>query len=622
MNIKQYLQDIFEYHILMRTKRVRHKTVRFLILLAGFFLSLSAYAVMHEMFKQQVFNSYVMGLPINFYIVIIPLTIFGTTLAFFVFSHYAALNMKALKKAQEAAENANQSQRDFLTNISHELRTPMNGILGLTDILRQSDLNYEQRECVSAIFSSSRSLLGILNDLLDLSKIESQQFDFNVEETTVKNVLKQVKNLTLQQANEKGLTLNFEMGLDVPASLWTDKIRLTQVLTNIVNNAIKFTEEGSVTVTANIDKSSPRQQILFVIKDTGIGIPKDFQDKLFHKFSQADTSITRKNGGTGLGLTITKNLVDLMKGSISFDSSEKNGTRFYVRIPVKPPVALIPDKVNVSEYPPAEHLACQDTTPEVQATDSLSILIAEDHEINQMLIKKWLVKIGIQDITIVESGDLVLEAMEHKDFDVIFMDCQMPVMDGYQTTQIIREIEKGGHTHMNIIAMTANAMVGDKEKCLKAGMDDYLSKPLSYEKLQDTLSKITHISERTDNASCNSNDAQADTTQDIPLDLSRLKEFSDGDPEEEKLIVNLFLEKVNRSIHELRTSLDNQEPDMWSDAVHALKGASGNIGAMNMYNICLSNENEATETSKMDPSVVDLIEKELASIEKTVSTMH
>ncbi len=387
---------------------------------------------------------------------------------------------KNLSEAKQSAEHTTKVKSEFLANMSHEIRTPMNGILGMARQLSRTALTPEQSKMLHLIQSSGASLLVIINDILDLSKIEASKIELESEPVDLSYLLEELKHLFQEQADSKNIQLYISTTPEVEKlAFLADETRLKQVLINLLGNAVKFTERGSVSLTVNIQEIGLDEvKLTFNVSDTGIGIASEHLNTLFEAFSQADTSITRRFGGTGLGLTISNKLLDLMEAPLQVESALGEGSHFYFSLLAKRTLSSMD----------LDHKDTSLTTPKEDIDlSNINALVVEDNDINQIVIEAMLNEFNITSINMANNGQEAVEQCELGVFDIIFMDMQMPVLDGPQATVKIREFSAFKHTP--IIALTANVLSADKQRCFDAGMDDYIAKPLEYDALRSILLK-------------------------------------------------------------------------------------------------------------------------------------
>jgi len=382
--------------------------------------------------------------------------------------------------SKDVAEKAAMAKSQFLSVMSHEIRTPMNAVIGFTHLLIHQDPKPEQMEFLNFLKFSAENLLVLINDILDFSKIEAGKIEFETVDFSVKDLIANIRLALLQKANEKNLKIKLMLDQDLPNAILGDPVRLGQILTNLISNAVKFTPAGKVTITATLTKADRETSTIdFEVADTGIGIMPDKLDYIFDSFSQASSDTTRKYGGSGLGLTITKRLLQLFGSDIQVESEYGKGSVFHFSLTFKNSSKRIKNHVNNEDF------------YSLQSLKGTKLLIAEDNQINVILAKEFMKQWDVE-CDVAENGEIALMLVQTNNYDMVLMDLQMPEMDGYQTTTAIRNLEGAKYRDLPIIALTASAMLDIQDKAFTVGMNDYVSKPFNPNELHRKIAAYSN----------------------------------------------------------------------------------------------------------------------------------
>lgn len=497
---------------------------------------------------------------------------------------------RELLLARDAADAANRAKSEFLATMSHEIRTPLNGVIGLTRFLLEDQLTPVQRQHAELIDSSAQSLLGLINDFLDFSKVEAGELAIENVDFDLHALVGELARLYGLRAREKKLFFGLDIDAGVPQWVRSDPARLRQILNNLLGNALKFTADGHVNlqVTALLT-SAGKATIQIAVSDTGIGIPPEVQRRLFTRFTQADSSTSRKYGGTGLGLAIVKQLCELMGGRVELDSTPQRGSTFKVLLPV----ALADEQATPVPRPLAR-------AAEVHAA---RILLAEDNPTNQIVATGVLHRLGYADVTVVGDGKQAVEMALNRPFDAILMDCHMPEMDGYAATQMLRA---RGCT-LPVIAMTANAMKGDREKCLAAGMDDYLTKPVEGQALGEVLARW--LSRPSAPHRPEHGDALQAPQSPVVYDRAGVARRFQGDDELLPRVIESFLAHTPDLVARLQNAVDGRRREDVQLLAHTVGGSSATLGGEALRQTAQALEQCSLEG---DGDVMDRLMAELA----------
>lgn len=512
--------------------------------------------------------------------------------------------IEVAKKEKEVAERTAELKQQFMANMSHEIRTPMNAIVGIARLLLEKDPKPDQLKYLNVIRQSADNLLVIINDILDLSKIEAGKIIIEKIDFSLRDLIQSIQEIMALKAEQKGLDLRIETDTEIPDRLIGDPTRLNQILINLIGNAIKFTDKGFIALHCNIKNITEKLVTLkFKVIDTGIGISQDYVGKIFESFTQAGTDTARRFGGTGLGLTISKQLVDLMEGSIYVESKPGEGTVFTVEIPL-----IIANEQSAITKPD------QITDDVYERLRNLNILLAEDNEFNRLVAEDTLREL-LPDIKIAvaENGEIAVDMVRKNNYDLILMDIQMPVMNGLDATRTIRNLS-GDKKNTRIIAMTANVLQEDVQRYLNAGMNAYISKPFQVDDLLLKMDMVLGDKKQDRPHTLPANESKGvgnlDALPDQVTDMNFLKQFTGGNPDKQKKYIGMFLDNGPKLLEKIKTAFQEQDYESLKVAAHSMKPQLSYMGVKEEVSNIFLIEQSAGQTAHREnlPQLITQLE--------------